>query len=153
MLYTSKDVERLLGIKADQLSYYVRTKKLFVPDEVGVGRGKSNKYSLYDLYKLALIKKLSKYGIELNFTKSYLDKFLKTKSDQSIFELFKQPKVAKAGMVAIVFFEPKLFTVILCDTRENIAKEILKPNSSMDFILIDLGSIIRDIEKSTGEEF
>ena len=70
--YSAKDVEKILGIGSDKLLYWVR-KGLIVPDEIGRGRGTANYFSIEKLFYLAVIQKLERYGIELNFIKDILE--------------------------------------------------------------------------------
>lgn len=74
MLYTAKDIKRILDITPGQLFHWGRTWGLIEPEIKAKGRQGKNKYSLENLYQLALIKKLVNMGIEL----SVIERLLKS---------------------------------------------------------------------------
>jgi len=71
-LFGSKQAIDLLGIKKEQLRHWVHNKRMIDPAVEGKGRGKRNKLSFTNLLDLALIKKLSDVGIELNHIEEIL---------------------------------------------------------------------------------
>jgi len=156
MLYTSKDVCRILGIKPDQLSYYVRTKKLIKPAVIGKGRGSAHKFSLENLYQIALIQRLLKYGIELNFTKNIMNKTKTALPSLTIFDVYKEEKYKKGGLLFEIYNLRRTFIIFIV-TREELIRNIKarfdpgNKKSSKDVLIIDVGDILREIEEKTGE--
>ena len=67
MLYTAKEIKRILGITPGQLFHWGRTWGLIEPEVKAKGRQGKNKYSLENLFQLAVIKELVNFGIELSF--------------------------------------------------------------------------------------
>jgi len=65
--YKIVDVMKILDMGRDQLFYWFKTKKLIKPEIEGKGRGARTKFSKTNIFELAIVKELSKLGIELNF--------------------------------------------------------------------------------------
>lgn len=158
MLYTSKDVCRILGIKPDQLSYYVRTKKLIKPAVIGKGRGSAHKFSLENLYQIALIQRLLKYGIELNFTKNIMNKTKTALPSLTIFDIYKEKKYKEGGLLFEIYNVRKTFSIFIV-TREELLRNIRvrfdpgNKEKNKDVLIIDIGNILSEIEEKTGERF
>jgi len=158
MLYTSKEVCKILGIKPDQLSYYVRTKKLIKPAVLGKGRGTAHKFSLENLYQISLIQTLLKYGIELNFTKNIMNKTKTALPSVTIFDLYKEKKYREGGLLFEIYNYKKIFHIYIVTIGE-LLKDIsvrFSPRNirgNKDVLIIDVGNILRMIEEKTGEKF
>jgi len=71
-LFRIVDIEKLLGIKRDQLFYWFKTKRLIKPMHEAIGRGRRSEFSLDNLFQLSLVQKLTDYGIELGFVREIL---------------------------------------------------------------------------------
>jgi len=63
------EVIKALEVGRDQLFYWVKTKRLIKPEIEGKGRGKRSKFSLFNIFELAVIQELANLGLELNFIK------------------------------------------------------------------------------------
>ena len=129
MLYTSKDVTKLLGIGKNQLSYLVKT-RIITPHEKVRGRGRVHKFSLENLFQLAVIKELVNFGIELSFIEEIV------RSEQFCDSY-------KEGSLIIIRSENEQEAKIFLNTRK--IRKI--------FLVINTRKIRQEIEEKTGERF
>jgi len=66
-------VIKTLEMGRDKLFYWVKTKRLIKPEIEGKGRGKRSKFSLFNIFELAVIRELVNLGFELNFIKEIIN--------------------------------------------------------------------------------
>lgn len=71
--FTAKDIDTYLGISSNQLFHWVQNKGLIKPAVRGIGRGRSNLFTLEDLATLSLIKLLTNNLIDLWGIKEILE--------------------------------------------------------------------------------
>jgi hypothetical protein len=144
------------------------------PEIVGKGRGSENKYSLINLYQLAYIERLAKFGIEFNFIKKYTEfsfcqkgiskgrwKKLIAKKVRTVFDLYKEEKYQKGGLLFWIFKgKGKEVAFLEIFTRNEIVEILNKyfdpkhpERKFSEILLINTGEIINEIEEKTGEKF
>lgn len=67
------DAIKALEMGRDQLFYWIKTKRLIKPEIEGKGRGSRSKFSLFNIFELAVIQELTNLGFELNFIKEIIN--------------------------------------------------------------------------------
>ncbi|MHA1342327.1 MAG: MerR family transcriptional regulator [Promethearchaeota archaeon] len=178
IVYTSKDIKRLLGIEKNQLSYLVLT-GIIEPNERVRGRGKVHKFSLENLFQLLLVKRLLEFGIELNFIKTILNcppkeswksginndpnlskeykEFAKNPNVLNFYKLDRE-YYKKNGLVLIILKSNNKFNYIYFSGQaaSNYIKKMIDPKETRitnnDALIIDIIKIIEELENKTGEK-
>ena len=137
MLYTAKEIKRILGITPGQLFHWGRTWGLIEPEVKAKGRQGKNKYSLENLVQLAVIKELVNSGIELSFIEQLIE-------STNIFDLLRQRR-------SFIVLHKSANRVGVYTVREfyNLERE----QSPKTYLVINVLKIIKEIEEKTGERF
>lgn len=84
VLFTAKDIERILGINANTLYHWIQDRGLMKPAIEGYGRGRVHKFSLENLATLTLIKVLNNHRIDLLEIKDILKFIVNQKAKKVI---------------------------------------------------------------------
>jgi len=137
MLYTAKEIKRILGITPGQLFHWGRTWGLIEPEVKAKGRQGKNKYSLENLVQLAVIKELVNSGIELSFIEQLIE-------STNIFDLLRQRR-------SFIVLHKSANRVGVYTVHEfyNLERE----QSPKTYLVINVLKIIKEIEEKTGERF
>jgi len=137
MLYTAKDIKKILGITPGQLFHWGRTWKLIEPEIRAKGRQGKNKYSLENLVQLAVIKELVDFGIELSFIEQLIE-------STNIFDLIRQRR-------SFILLHKSASKVEVCTVHEFYKLE--GEQTPKIYLVINILKIIKEIEEKTGERF
>lgn len=167
--FSIADGMKILDIGRDQLFYWIKTKRLIIPEIEGKGRGARSKLSIINILELAVIKELSILGIELNCIEEILKinvgidfneegKRLKkpirfTRFLQYIYNKYCKGRGEKHHHYHILIYKGKYSRYDIMP-RENIAgmfiKEIINPEHYV-VLIADLFEILRKVEEKIGE--
>jgi len=100
-------MQKYLNITGDQLTHWIRTRKLIEPAIKGIGRGGRSMFSFENLLDCALIQELSTIGVDLHSIKAILEGKKKIWSFSLGEDLREETKLAKSMSPWVVFKEDR----------------------------------------------
>ena len=172
------DLMDALELGRDQLFYWIKTKRLVKPEIEGKGRGARSKFSIFNVFELAVIRELASLGIELNF----IEQIIKNREITGLFKVKNGRKfhsgqlASKDNLIKTAFHKYQLnkkdnrtgeyYLMIFKDSSNKYkffpimdasalkqldVKELFEIGLIDSAVFLNLHGILRELEKKIGE--
>ena len=146
--YEAQDIKRILGVDKNKLFYWIKTYRLLTPEvEEALGTGTRAKFSIKNLFELAVIKEMIAVGLDLSSIKQIKDRLDRPfkKYKRNVFDYLVSSDVEDR--------ESFLLEIRKSGTNINISLREMKSAGISVLDYIDVWKEPEDTEISIGKEF